>query len=195
MSAMSRTRAAVRREPSAGTAPSGRRAAEEGSDSRPHLGRSSGTRRSRLVNRVGATAVLTVAAVAGAGLAPGLSGTADAGTLSAKALRIAAGKRGAPYVYGAAGPTRFDCSGLVMWSYRKAGKTLPRTAQAQYNRTHHIRSDSRRPGDLVFFHSGSGIYHVGIYAGSGKIWHAPHSGARVRLERIWTKSVWYGRIG
>jgi cell wall-associated NlpC family hydrolase len=82
-----------------------------------------------------------------------------------------------------------------MWSYRKVGKKLPRTAQAQYNKTRHIKRSGRRPGDLVFFHRGTRIYHVGIYAGSGRIWHAPHTGARVRLERIWTKSVWYGRIG
>ncbi|AXI76409.1 C40 family peptidase [Peterkaempfera bronchialis] len=195
MSATPRTHAPAHHGAQAVPAPAGQDGAEEGSDSPSHQGRRVGPQRGRLINRVGATAVLTAAAVAGVGLAPGLGTQADAATLSAKALRIAAAKRGAPYVFGAAGPSRFDCSGLVMWSYRKAGKNLPRTAQAQYNKTRHIGQNSRRPGDLVFFHRGSSVYHVGIYAGSGRIWHAPHRGARVRLERIWTKSVWYGRIG
>ncbi|WP_079063129.1 C40 family peptidase [Peterkaempfera griseoplana] len=168
---------------------------EEGSHTPSHQGRRIGAQRGRLIDRVGATAVLTAAAVAGAGLTPGLTTQAEAATLSGKALRIAAAKKGAPYVYGAAGPTRFDCSGLVMWTYRKLGRKLPRTAQAQYNKADHIARSSREPGDLVFFHQGTRVYHVGIYAGSGRIWHAPHSGARVRLERIWTKNVWYGRIG
>jgi cell wall-associated NlpC family hydrolase len=46
----------------------------------------------------------------------------------------------------------------------------------------------------VFFHYGSSVYHVGIYAGKGRIWHAPRPGTRVRLEKIWTKQIWYGRI-
>ena len=58
----------------------------------------------------------------------------------------------------------------------------------------HIRAATRRLGDLVFFHSGRYVYHVGIYAGHGKIWHSPRPGTRVRLEKIWTHSVWYGRV-
>ncbi|GAA3502485.1 hypothetical protein GCM10019016_095940 [Streptomyces prasinosporus] len=46
----------------------------------------------------------------------------------------------------------------------------------------------------MFFHSGSYVYHVGIYAGQNKIWHAPKTGDVVRLQKIWTKSVWYGRV-
>jgi cell wall-associated NlpC family hydrolase len=114
-------------------------------------------------------------------------------TYGAKAIKVAAAKKGAPYRWGAVGPTRFDCSGLTLYSFKKVGKSLPRTAQQQYNKVRHISASQRQVGDLVFFHSGSHVYHVGIYAGAGKIWHAPHTGAVVRLERIWTKSVWYGR--
>lgn len=142
--------------------------------------------------RAGVTSVLTLAAVAGGTLLG--SGTADAATIEAKALNIAASKHGDPYRYGSAGPTRFDCSGLTYYSFKHAGKTLPRTAQAQYNKVHHISKASLRPGDLVFFHSGRSVYHVGIYAGHGKVWHAPHTGSYVKLEKIWTKSVYYGRI-
>ncbi len=153
--------------------------------------------RTRL-SRMGAASMLTAAAVAVPSLLPGGAQPAQAATLAAKALNVAASKRGSPYQWGATGPSRFDCSGLTLYSYKRAGRKLPRTAAAQYNSTRHITSGSRRVGDLVFFHSGSSgssVYHVGIYAGSGRIWHAPKTGARVRLEKIWTRSVWYGRVG
>lgn len=110
-----------------------------------------------------------------------------------KALAVAASKRGAPYAYGAIGPDRFDCSGLTLYSFREAGKRLPRTAEQQYERTRHISRSRRTPGDLVFFPRGRRMGHVGIYAGHGIIWHAPRPGARVRLDRIWTRDVRYGR--
>ena len=122
------------------------------------------------------------------------SSPASAATIEAKALSIAASKHGDPYHYGSDGPSRFDCSGLTYYAFKHAGKTLPRTAQAQYNKVHHISKASLRPGDLVFFHSGRSVYHVGIYAGHGQIWHAPHTGTYVKKEKIWTKSVYYGRI-
>ncbi|OIK25239.1 C40 family peptidase [Streptomyces malaysiense] len=147
-----------------------------------------------LMARAGTASALTLAAVGGSIAVPGLSADASAATLATKALNIAASKKGAPYQWGATGPRRFDCSGLTLYSFKKAGKKLPRTAAQQYNRTHHISSGSRRAGDLVFFHYGSNVYHVGIYAGHNKIWHAPKSGSVVRLEKIWTRSVWYGRV-
>ncbi|AVZ71742.1 glycoside hydrolase [Streptomyces lunaelactis] len=149
-----------------------------------------------LISRAGAVSALTLAAVGGSMLAPGAASEAHAATTvhAGKALKVAASKRGAPYRYGAAGPSRFDCSGLTLYSYKKAGKKLPRTAQQQYNKSKHVSRMSRQRGDLVFFHSGGSVYHVGIYAGSGKIWHSPKSGSVVRLEKIWSKRVWYGRV-
>lgn len=149
---------------------------------------------SALLSRWGVTSALTAAAVAGPALLPGLTSQADAATLSTKALKIAASKKGSPYKYGAAGPKRFDCSGLVLYSYKRAGKKLPRTAAAQYNKSHHLSASHRKIGDLVFFHSGRSVYHVGFYAGHNKIWHSPKPGTKVRLEKIWTRSVWYGRV-
>lgn len=146
------------------------------------------------LSRMGAASVLTAAAVAVPALLPATATHADAATASAQALRVAASKKGSPYQWGASGPYRFDCSGLTLYSFDKAGKKLPRTTGAQYNSTTHIGAASRRAGDLVFFHAGSSVYHVGIYAGSGRIWHAPKTGTRVRLEKIWTGSVWYGRV-
>ena len=149
-----------------------------------------------LLVRAGTASVLTLA-IGTTMLAPGLVNDAQAAsrTTSAKALKIAASKKGSPYRYGAAGPHRFDCSGLTLYSFKKAGKKLPRTAQQQYNKTRHVSSSHRRRGDLVFFHSGRSVYHVGIYAGRGRIWHSPKTGAVVRLEKIWSRSVWYGRVG
>ncbi|WP_435178039.1 C40 family peptidase [Actinacidiphila sp. bgisy145] len=149
------------------------------------------------LSRLGAASLLTAAAVSVPALLPGTAQRADAATLAAKALSIAASKKGAPYQWGATGPYRFDCSGLTQYSFKRVGKKLPRTAAAQYNRTTHIAARSRRAGDLVFFHTGSSgasVYHVGIYAGAGNIWHAPKTGASVRLEHIWSRAVWYGRV-
>jgi cell wall-associated NlpC family hydrolase len=147
-----------------------------------------------LLTRAGTASVLTFAAFGGGIAVPGLSSEAQAATLGSKALKVAASKKGAPYRYGATGPSAFDCSGLTLYSFKKAGRTLPRTAAQQYNRTTRVSATNRKPGDLVFFHSRSQVYHVGIYAGSGKLWHAPKSGDVVRLQKIWTKSVLYGRV-
>ncbi|WP_327358185.1 C40 family peptidase [Streptomyces sp. NBC_01304] len=147
-----------------------------------------------LLTRAGTASALTLVAVGSTIVAPGLAADAEAASPAGRALQIAASKKGSPYKYGAEGPRRFDCSGLTLYSFKKAGKKLPRTAAQQYNKTKHISKGNRQRGDLVFFHSGRSVYHVGIYAGKGKIWHSPKPGTRVRLERIWTKSVWYGRV-
>ena len=147
-----------------------------------------------LMARAGTASALTLAAVGGTVVAPGLASEAEAATPASKALQVAASKKGSPYKWGATGPNRFDCSGLTLYSYKKAGKKLPRTAAQQYNKTRHISASNRKAGDLVFFHSGSNVYHVGIYAGKGKIWHSPKSGDVVKLQKIWTRSVWYGRV-
>jgi cell wall-associated NlpC family hydrolase len=147
-----------------------------------------------LMARAGTASALTLAAVGGSLVVPGIAAEAQAATPATKALQVAASKKGSPYKYGATGPHRFDCSGLTLYSYKKAGKSLPRTAAQQYNKTRHISAKSRRAGDLVFFHSGSNVYHVGIYAGKGRLWHAPKTGDVVRLQKIWTSKVWYGRV-
>lgn len=101
-------------------------------------------------------------------------------------------RAGKPYVYGAAGPNAFDCSGLVQWVYRHVGKSLPRTSGAQAGATQRIRNP--QVGDLVFFTSGGRVYHVGIYAGNHTLWHASRPGVPVRRDRIWSGSVFYGRV-
>lgn len=114
--------------------------------------------------------------------------------LATRAFRIAEAQKGKPYVWGATGPRAFDCSGLTMYSYLHAGKAPPRTAQEQYDHVKHISASSRRVGDLIFFGSTGSIYHVGFYAGNGNLLAAPYTGANVRVEKIWSSNVHYGRI-
>jgi cell wall-associated NlpC family hydrolase len=150
---------------------------------------------SSLAVRLGTVCALTLAVTGATTLAPGATHEANAAAVATKALHVAASKKGSPYQFGATGPHRFDCSGLTLYSFKQAGHKLPRTAQQQYNHARHISVSARKAGDLVFFHSGGSVYHVGIYAGNGKIWHSPKAGTVVRLERIWSHSVWYGRVG
>ncbi|WP_148570812.1 C40 family peptidase [Nocardioides caldifontis] len=110
-------------------------------------------------------------------------------------LRIVRAQRGDPYQYGAAGPNRFDCSGLVYFSTHKAGfRNVPRTSSQQGRFMRRIPRKAMRPGDFVFFTGGSGVYHVGVFNGRSKggmtVIHAPGSGQRVTTARIWTSS-WY----
>ncbi|MBV2355772.1 C40 family peptidase [Streptomyces sp. J2-1] len=101
---------------------------------------------------------------------------------AAAAVSYAYGKLGSPYVWGATGPNAFDCSGLVQAAYRSAGLSLPRTTYAQINAGRRVSRSELRPGDLVFFYSG--ISHVGLYIGNGKMIHAPNPSAPVRVAPI-----------
>jgi peptidoglycan DL-endopeptidase CwlO len=98
---------------------------------------------------------------------------------AAAAIEYAMSKVGGPYVYGAAGPTAFDCSGLTMMAWAQAGVSLPHSSSAQYSSGPHVAESDLQPGDLVFYYSP--ISHVGMYIGNGMIVHAanPSSGIRV----------------
>ncbi|MEV0693724.1 NlpC/P60 family protein [Streptomyces sp. NPDC050388] len=111
--------------------------------------------------------------------APVSSGSGRAGA----AFAAAQSKLGTPYVYGATGPSSFDCSGLTSWAYAQAGVGLPRTSEAQTGAGTRIYSASQlQVGDLVFFFND--LHHVGLYAGNGQIIHAPRSGTVVRYESM-----------
>lgn len=87
---------------------------------------------------------------------------------------------GAPYRYGGSGPQVFDCSGLVQYSYARAGIDVPRTAAAQYAASQPVPLTELRPGDLLFFHIDERKpEHVAIYLGDGRFVHAPSSGKTV----------------
>ncbi|MFJ6636660.1 NlpC/P60 family protein [Streptomyces sp. NPDC091376] len=123
------------------------------------------------------------------------SGTGTAGgTYAAKAekvLSFARAQIGKPYVWGATGPSSFDCSGLTQAAWKAAGVDLPRTTWDQVKAGQSVATADLLPGDLVFFYDD--ISHVGIYIGDGKMIHAPKPGANVREESIYYMPI-YGSV-
>jgi peptidoglycan DL-endopeptidase CwlO len=113
---------------------------------------------------------------------------ADPGTFpalspdAAAAVAFARAQIGDPYVYAAAGPDTWDCSGLTMVAWAHAGVTMEHNALAQFLSLPKVSLDQLAPGDLVFF--GNPIHHVGIYVGAGTMIEAPHTGAFVRYASI-----------
>jgi peptidoglycan DL-endopeptidase CwlO len=113
------------------------------------------------------------------------SAFSSSGSGSSKALRALAyaeNQIGDSYVFGADGPDAFDCSGLTLAAYRSVGIDLPRTSQAQINAGTRVSRSNLQKGDLVFFYSG--ISHVGIYAGNGRIVHAANSSSPVEYSKV-----------
>lgn len=112
-------------------------------------------------------------------------------------MQTARNQKGDPYIYGADGPNAFDCSGYTKFVYARAtSKSLEHRATAQFLKGKRISRKHARPGDLVFMHSGGrgSIYHVSIYAGKGKIWHASRPGTNVKKDPIWTNRVYFARL-
>jgi cell wall-associated NlpC family hydrolase len=107
------------------------------------------------------------------------------------ALRYALSKRGDPYVWGAAGPGAFDCSGLVMWAYGQEGISLPHYTGSQWNSGEHISRSQLEPGDLVFFYADIG--HVGMYIGNGLMVDAPNYAQPVQVQPVWW-NVYVGAV-
>ncbi|MEU1467625.1 NlpC/P60 family protein [Streptomyces sp. NPDC005761] len=110
-------------------------------------------------------------------------GTAQApNARAAEAVAFAYTALGKPYVWGATGPSSFDCSGLTQAAWRSAGVSLPRTTYTQIDAGRRVSRSELAPGDLVFFYSG--VTHVGLYIGNGRMIHAPRPGAPVRVAPI-----------
>jgi cell wall-associated NlpC family hydrolase len=105
---------------------------------------------------------------------------------SAVQIAIAAAKAqlGKPYVFGAAGPNSFDCSGLTMYAYEQAGIALPHYTNAQYAVGRHVSESQLEPGDLVFFNTDAPLGHVGMYLGGGEFIQAPHTGTVVQITAL-----------
>ncbi|MGW2919821.1 NlpC/P60 family protein [Streptomyces angustmyceticus] len=120
------------------------------------------------------------AARTGAGAAAAAAQAPD--SRAARAVAYAYAALGKPYVWGATGPSGYDCSGLTQAAWRSGGVSLPRTTYTQISSGPRVARSQLAPGDLVFFYSG--ISHVGIYVGDGKMIHAPHPGAPVRIAPI-----------
>lgn len=98
------------------------------------------------------------------------------------AVAAAKSRLGSPYVWAAAGPSSFDCSGLTMYAWGKAGVSLPHSSRMQMAAGPSVSLSALRPGDLVFY--GSPVYHVAIYVGSGQVIHAPQTGDVVRYASV-----------
>ncbi len=120
------------------------------------------------------------------------AGTASSGDAISTAKQFL----GRAYVWGGSNPTTgFDCSGLVQWSYKQAGVSLPRTASQQYLATKRISASEARVGDLVFFSYGSGVAHVGIYLGNNTMIDAQNKGVVIESLDWWNQYlVGFGRI-
>lgn len=145
-----------------------------------------------------ATVALAVTMAATVALTPAADAATGNRRVSA-ARSVALHQLGDPYRYGAAGPRSFDCSGLVFYSYHRAGFAhVPRTSSALAGRARHIPKRALRTGDLMFFTSGYGVYHVGIFLrwrhGRAVMVHSPRPGQRVRVERTWTSSWFAGTL-
>ncbi len=122
---------------------------------------------------------------------------AEASTLGSRAVTIASYQKGDPYLWGAVGPDKFDCSGLTKYVYGRLGKYLPHNSTSQYSTTYvtRISKSSKAPGDLIFMRNSSGsITHVGLYAGYGKWWVAPKAGDVVKLQTIYSTNYSVGRV-
>ncbi|MFJ8248394.1 NlpC/P60 family protein [Streptomyces sp. NPDC094466] len=131
----------------------------------------------------------------GTGTDPGSgTGSGTGSGYAAKAEKVLAFARaqiGKPYVWGASGPSSYDCSGLTQAAWREAGVTLPRTTWDQVEVGTRVATSDLLPGDLVFFYDD--ISHVGVYKGDGMMIHAPKPGANVREESIYSMPI-YGSV-
>jgi len=117
-----------------------------------------------------------------------------ANTVGAEALRAALSRRGDPYVWAAAGPSQFDCSGLVVWAFAQEGISLPHYTGSLWNSGEHISRSQLEHGDLVFYFAD--ISHVGMYIGNGLMVDAPTFGENVRVDPVsWDAYVGAVRIG
>jgi cell wall-associated NlpC family hydrolase len=108
-------------------------------------------------------------------------------SIGAAVVQAAMSRLGRPYVWGAAGPDEFDCSGLVVWSFAQAGRPgMPHYTGSLMAGGTRVSTSDLQPGDLVFFYGGS---HVGIYIGGGQFVHAPHTGTVVQVASLGSYSA------
>lgn len=148
--------------------------------------------------------VSLVSSGSGPRIDPGTPGAGPANATSVPAaaldtmLRAALSRQGLPYVYGAAGPASFDCSGLVQWSFAQAGIVMPRVAADQALSGPAVPVSELQPGDLLFYHTDPTapdyISHVAIYLGDGLMLQAPHTGLDVEVVRAAFGSEFAGAI-
>ncbi|MDQ1539613.1 MAG: peptidoglycan DL-endopeptidase CwlO [Actinomycetota bacterium] len=113
-------------------------------------------------------------------------------SVAQRAVAAALSKLGDRYVFGASGPSTFDCSGLVQWAYGRAGVSTAHYTGAFWNSYRHVSYGELKPGDLVFFHRDH--HHVGIYIGNGMMVNAPHTGDVVRIASVLGHGAYSGAV-
>jgi cell wall-associated NlpC family hydrolase len=115
------------------------------------------------------------------------------------AINFALRQLGDMYLWGATGPSRWDCSGLTQGAWERAGVQLPHYSVAQYEQIQHIDEDQLRPGDLIFWATNPSdpgtIHHVAMYLGNGQMIHAPRTGKPVQIDSVyyWIPPNFFGR--
>jgi len=150
-----------------------------------------------LMTQVTAGATTTEATAAGVSGVSGSSVGAGRSQIITM-LNAALSRQGLPYVWGAAGPTSFDCSGLVQWSFAQAGVAMPRVAADQARTGPAVPVSQLQPGDLLFYHTDPTdpgyISHVAVYLGDGKMIQAPETGENVEVVPADTGSEFAGAV-
>ena len=109
---------------------------------------------------------------------------AAADPVAERAVTVAMQQIGTPYRYGGTGPSGFDCSGLVHYSYLQAGKRVPRTTGQLWESSATVSTAQLTAGDLLFFEIGGKMQHVGLYVGDDRFVHAPSTGKRVSVASL-----------
>ncbi|WP_432883182.1 NlpC/P60 family protein [Kribbella sp. CA-245084] len=123
----------------------------------------------------------------------------SSGGSSRDAINFALKQLGDMYLWGATGPSRWDCSGLTQGAWERAGVQLPHYSVAQYEQIQHIDEDELRPGDLIFWATNPSdpgtIHHVAMYLGNGQMIHAPRTGKPVQIDSVyyWIPPNFFGR--
>jgi peptidoglycan DL-endopeptidase CwlO len=138
------------------------------------------------------TAAAKAQAVQNAAVIQALPQSSRGSTVAQRAVAAAMTRLGDRYVFGATGPTRFDCSGLVAWAYRQAGVSTAHYTGTLWNSYRHIPASQLEPGDLVFFYRDH--HHVGIYIGNGLMINAPHTGDVVRIASVMGHGSYSGAV-
>jgi cell wall-associated NlpC family hydrolase len=114
-------------------------------------------------------------------------------TKAERAVRHALGAVGTPYRWGGESPqSGFDCSGLVRWAYGRVGVDLPHNSRALYGVGRRVPTSALEPGDILFF---SGLGHVGLYVGRGRMVHSPETGRHVEVVRLATTNYGARLVG
>lgn len=123
---------------------------------------------------------------------PGVSTVAgvQAGGVKAKVVTAALSRTGLPYSYGSAGPNSFDCSGLVYWSMKQAGISVPRDSWGQLGGGRSVPISDLQPGDIIIYNGGS---HAALYIGGGKVVHSVNYGIPVKVSPLNEMSVYSAR--